>query len=452
MTKGRSYRIFVQFCIPIISAILLSSYREKPVIADPYVKVPKDSIVSAAYIKNIISYSKIYDFINYNLNYIQWKNNEAIVPFFDKLKQTPNRKLRIIHIGDSHVQADYFTGYVREEMQRIFGTGGRGFIFPYAAAETHSAYDYKTYCSGNWQYSRNIQPYPNLNMGVTGATIYTTDSTATFSFVFKSFALKSNYTLLKLYCNQSPESYDIKLLASGSHDTIDIICNQQTNLPYIPVILKNASDTLEFFVHKKNPQQTFFECYGLLIETNENNGVLYSSVGINGAGYKSILRETLLANQLSDYNPDLVIIDLGANDFFGYSINEYELEYNLKKIIEIIRDSAPSSSIIISNAQDIYKRKRNIAECLPFSSLTRKIAFDNNCGFFDYYNVSGGQQSMLKWSKNNLAQRDRVHLSGAGYYVRGELFFNAILNSYYQLLSKAFCPNLQFPRLPQSYC
>ncbi len=415
--------------------IILFSFTSISIKKENANKIPKDSIENVSYIKNIITYSKLYDFINYNLNYIQWKDNTAIVPFYDKLKQTPNRKLRILHIGDSHIQADYFTGYIRDEMQRLFGAGGRGFVFPYAAAETHSAYDYRTYCSGNWQYSRNIQPYPTYDIGITGATIHTTDSTATFSFVFKSSALQNNFNLLKLYCKQSPESYDIKLLASGVHDTINITCNQQNNFFYIPIILSKSSDTLEFFIHKSNPKQSFFECYGLLIETNDNSGVLYSSVGINGAGYRSILKETLLANQLTDYNPDLVIIDLGANDFYGYTLNEYELEYNLKKIIEIIKNAAPSTSIIISNTQDLFKRKRNITECQPFSALTRKVAFENNCGFFDYYNISGGKLSMLKWSKNNLAQRDRVHLSGAGYYIKGELMVNAILNSYYLILS-----------------
>jgi len=435
MTIKRLLFLLFQLSFVVAIAILLFSFKSKSVKEGSSSKIPKDSIDNATYIKNIITYSKIYDFINYNLNYIQWKNREAIVPFYDKLKQAPTRKLRILHIGDSHIQADYFTGYVRDEMQRLFGLGGRGFVFPYAAAETHSAYDYRTYCSGNWQYSRNIQSYPTYDIGITGATIHTTDSTATFSIVFKSSALKANFNLLKLYCKQSPESYDIKLLASGVHDTINITCNQQNNFFYVPILLANKSDTLEFFIHKSNLQQSFFECYGLLIETNDNSGVLYSSVGINGAGYRSMLKETLLANQLSDYNPDLVIIDLGANDFYGYTLKEYELETNLKKIIDIIKNAAPFTSIIVSNSQDLFKRKRNITECQPFSALTRKVAFEKNCGFFDYYNISGGKLSMLKWSKNNLAQRDRVHLSGAGYYIKGELVVNAILNSYYLLLS-----------------
>ena len=60
----------------------------------------------------------------------------------------------------------------------------------------------------------------------------------------------------------------------------------------------------------------------------------------------------------------------------------------------------------------------------------REIAFRKGCAFYDYYYVSGGQYSMMKWLTNQLARYDRVHLTAPGYYVRGELFCNALLNSY----------------------
>jgi len=55
---------------------------------------------------------------------------------------------------------------------------------------------------------------------------------------------------------------------------------------------------------------------------------------------------------------------------------------------------------------------------------------------YDYYNISGGQYSMLNWSKTGLSQRDRCHLSYKGYKVKGELYCNAILNSYIAYLSR----------------
>lgn len=394
-----------------------------------------DSIAIPEYIKNLITYSKKYDFIKYNQNYIEWNDYNSVKNFFKKLKKTPQRKLKILHIGDSHVQADIFTGYIRNELQVIFGDGGRGFVFPYAAASTHAAYDYKTSCKGEWDYSRNVQPYPVYDMGITGATVHTEDSSASFKLVFSSWALKKNFNVLKIYCKRSPESFDLKLKTTSSEPPLYIDCNSFNDKLYIEINLPKASDTLEFFINKTDTAQKYFECYGLLIETNEDKGVLYNSVGINSAGLQSILREELLLYQLQELKPDLVVLDIGTNDFYKIKFLSDDIENNLCKIIDVIQCASPDAAIILSDVQDIYYRYWDEANCKTYSTLMREVAFRKGCAFYDYYYVAGGQYSMLKWLSNKLACYDRVHLSIAGYYLRGELFCNALLNSYYLSLT-----------------
>ena len=79
----------------------------------------------------------------------------------------------------------------------------------------------------------------------------------------------------------------------------------------------------------------------------------------------------------------------------------------------------------------------------------REVAFRKGCAFYDYYYVSGGQYSMQKWFYNGLAQYDKVHLTAQGYYIRGELFLNALLNSYYASIAKpelkTFIASKEFP-------
>lgn len=395
-----------------------------------------DSLIFPAYIKRLITYDKIYPFIHYNQNYIEWNDYSSISGLFDKLKKTPQHKLRVLHIGDSHIQADICTGYVRNELQNIFGEGGRGFVFPYAAAATHAAYDYKTSCTGKWDYSRNIQPYPAYDMGITGATIHTDDSAASFKLVFPSWALKDDFNVLKIYCKRSPESYNLKLRASGVESPLYIDCNASNDKLFIEIQLPKASDTLEFFMNKTDTVQKSFECYGLMIETNEDKGILYNSVGINGAGLSSVLKETLLLYQISELRPDLVVLDMGLNDFYKVAFNKDLIEKNLSNIIDIIQRAAPDASIILSDGQDVYYRYWDEANCKTYSTLMREVAFRKGCAFYDYYYISGGQYSMMKWLSNRLASYDRVHLNAAGYFVRGELFVNALLNSYYTALTK----------------
>ncbi|NCC71322.1 LysM peptidoglycan-binding domain-containing protein, partial [bacterium] len=219
-------------------------------------------------------------------------------------------------------------------------------------------------------------------------------------------------------------------------------CNTETNNNYIEVKLNEISDTLHFFVDKTKPEQNFFEFYGLIIESQFDNGILYSSAGINGAGYASILKQNLFVEQIDTYKPDLVVIDLGGNDFYKQAFNYSSMEKMLMTIINKIRTASPNSLIIINSSQNFYRRNYNVAECKNFSELTRNVAFKNNCVFYDYYRVSGGDKAMLKWLGAKLAKRDKVHLTNEGYHLKADLFMNAILNSYKIWLNNQYLDSL----------
>jgi LysM repeat protein len=395
-----------------------------------------DSIKSPTYIKNITKYSRAYPFINYDINYLEWTNADALEPFFAKLSTAGTRKVKVLHIGDSHIQADFFPGYIRENIQAVFGYGGRGFVFPYACANTHATYDYKTYDYGLWECAKNIQANPALELGISGVTSRTTDPAAGFKFIFfRQNIIRKEFDQIKIYCKQGPESFDLKMKCSGSPDTIRIDCNKSTKSAFITVKIPAIGDTIQFWVDRNDSSQKYFECQGILIESSANAGILYNSVGINGAGYTSILRQSLFPFQLTELSPDLVIIDVGANDFYPRPIVGPEFQNNLAGVIEMVRQASPKSSILISCSQDIYKRSRNIAGTKQFSDIARSVAFQKNCAFYDWFHISGGQYSMLKWLKSKLAKPDKVHLTTEGYNVKGELYLNAILNTYYQFLN-----------------
>ena len=61
-----------------------------------------------------------------------------------KSKTDKQGVINIVHIGDSHIQADYFSGMLRMCLQKQFGNAGRGLIFPYKVAKTNEPYNYLT--------------------------------------------------------------------------------------------------------------------------------------------------------------------------------------------------------------------------------------------------------------------------------------------------------------------
>jgi hypothetical protein len=103
----------------------------------------------------------------------QLLNSEVLFPFFLQLDaiSEQDKKVAIVHIGDSHIQADFLTGEVRRRLQACFGNAGRGFVFPYRIANSGGALDVRFTHTGTWQYCSILREYASHDMGAAGFTV-----------------------------------------------------------------------------------------------------------------------------------------------------------------------------------------------------------------------------------------------------------------------------------------
>ena len=102
-----------------------------------------------------------YDFIDYDQNQITFFNDSSnFQSFYSKLDSLlffGDRKLNIVHIGGSHIQADMWSDRVRQRLYDFIpnNNGGRGLLFPYRLAKTNNPYYYKIEYTGEWKGYRN---------------------------------------------------------------------------------------------------------------------------------------------------------------------------------------------------------------------------------------------------------------------------------------------------------
>lgn len=116
-----------------------------------------------------------YSFIRTDLNVID-NNIRGLKGFYEQLQRLEKDEInavRIVHIGDSHIQADGFSGKVRLSMHQRFGARGRGLVFPYQVAKTTSPPDIRSYSSNSWLARRNIYAGGPLPIGLSGITMRT---------------------------------------------------------------------------------------------------------------------------------------------------------------------------------------------------------------------------------------------------------------------------------------
>ena len=84
-------------------------------------------------------------FINCQKNNIQIAESEK-----EKIKQVINTgSLRIVHIGDSHLQAAFFSEKIKQllnqNLQNNNSIASPGFIFPFSMAQTNNPFFYKIF-------------------------------------------------------------------------------------------------------------------------------------------------------------------------------------------------------------------------------------------------------------------------------------------------------------------
>lgn len=134
-----------------------------------------------------------YDFIDTSLNTIQFpQGNASFETFFKKLDTLvfENRgKVRILHIGGSHLQADVISGRIREHLIKEYpgASAGRGFVFPYSAARTNTPASYASSYKGIWDKNKNVQREITKPLGLLGIAISTSDPRAELTLLLDKY-------------------------------------------------------------------------------------------------------------------------------------------------------------------------------------------------------------------------------------------------------------------------
>ena len=357
--------------------------------------------------------------------------------FFQKLKAQKlysNQKISIIHIGDSHLQADYITHTTRVALQKQFGNAGRGFITPLKISKSNEPFNYQTTSQSNWKSSRCVSSKYTLPIGLGGMSIKTYDSSAIIKLkTYNTDSLNFGFNKVILYHLKNDSTFHISISDTSSEN--NITTNTLPELPYRTTInTSKITNYISIQTSKKSNIQSNFVFYGALLENNQP-GILYHSIGINGAKYKDFSKASDFCYQTSSLSPDLIIISLGTNESFQKNYNSDVFYKEIDTLVKKIKSYNPNTPIILTTpANSFYYH--NINHNLPLISETIcRYALENTLGFWDLFSITGGKNSAIDWKKNNLLSRDGIHYTKDGYIHQGNLWTNALINAYNKYVS-----------------
>lgn len=375
-----------------------------------------------------------YDFINQDKNRLQLHNNPKMESFFqelDSLILKGDRKINILHIGDSHIQAGFFSHHMRDLMQNMAHglNGGRGFLFPYKMAQTNNPLNYCIRYEGNWKTCKNTNRDTNCSLGLSGISVFTKDSGATFTV---SFPRRNNHDYLfnrvRVFHQNDTSAWKI----APADTSLKYLRTYHPDYGYTRFIFDELRDSLSFRIIRKEctPGKKKFTLFGLSFD-NPEPGIVYHSVGVNGAKVRSFLRCNLLQQQVSALKPDLIIVSLGTNDAYVKNLNGQKFKYDYHRFLEKLQTAAPESAFLLTAPGDNYRYRRYLnRNTSKATKIISNIAANQNMGFWNFYEIMGKLNSISQWYRANLTARDKLHFNRKGYKLQGDLLFNAMMKAY----------------------
>ncbi len=421
-------------------------------------------------------------------------NATAIIPFYNKLSQlgsdfslSKGRKVNIVLIGDSHIQADLFTDKVRKNLQRQFGNGGRGLVFPHNLAHTNGSWDIHFSSNQSWQSYRIVSPTSNAPVGLSGIALYTKSND--FAIEFNAKSAGNEFNTVKVITPGNSNSFDLatskrtvtlesNIPKSVTHkirngEAISTIADKynisiaelkkanrlKSNLiragktlkiptnemqkrkvqrsEFIPLELQ--SDAVSHFYQTDasldkiyllpSKAENLFALNGLVLE-NKSSGVIFHNIGVNGAKLSDYNKYPLFFEQLKALQADLVIVSLGTNESFDkMDAAAYMIQLNL--FLDNVRKQNSNAAImVLTPPPSLFKRKYPNTFVASYAEAILENASVLNYAVWNMYAQIGGVNSVNRNYNRGLMAGDRVHYSKAGYELQGDLLSQAIIESY----------------------
>lgn len=397
---------------------------------------------------NRVDYSR-YPWLNLAANHISM-NGDNWGSLQRRLTQADGgAPVRILLIGDSHIQGDAGTGVVRHMLQQRFGNAGRGFVAPLKMIGSNQPRDYRISSSTpGWRGARLLKKPWASEMLFTGASL--TPRIGDFDLT------------VEVLPSPGPRPFSEARIFYGG---VKPLVTKVTGKDGMPV---------EFYTDDSRPgciylslDQLLEKCTidfttsgttqigGIQLLHNNDGGVEFSTIGNNGAAFQSYLGlDTGIG--ISMMEPELVILAMGTNEAWG-NMTDSQFTTSIDRLVKEIRATNPGVKILLTTPAEAQKRHstrvgtqatrrkgkkgrrrrkaRYVTTYAPnqkvghFRNLIVAYGREHNIPVYDFYAVAGGNGSSHKWVGAGLFGGDRVHLSWPGYTLMGQLHGDALLDA-----------------------
>lgn len=378
---------------------------------------------------------------------------QTLAAFFEALRELPRTQnlIRVLHIGDSQLEGDRVTSYLRERFQRQFGGCGVGLV---SVAEVNEArLTVQVRPKGPWKKYASYGPRgkaPHLKYGLLDAYFrFKTGPVMTDSAgrpLGTSGAASVRYVLPKRGYGAAarPEVARVLYRNPGAPFTLQVRADAADLIEATPI---DAADTLGFATVALpaggKQIETKFAAEGaspdiLGVCFDCRQGVAVDNASLRGSSCTEFGRMDMAfyGEQVRKLGVKLIVLQFGVNVGAAEAPSYKYYERMLRGQLAILRRAVPGVPVLVIGISDMSSRQdgewRTRPSVTKVRDAQRAAAFATGCAFWDLYGAMGGENSMPSWvaARPSLAEPDYTHFSGAGARIVGELLWKAIIKEY----------------------
>ncbi|MEO1053720.1 MAG: GDSL-type esterase/lipase family protein [Bacteroidota bacterium] len=380
---------------------------------------------------------------------------EKLPKFFQALAKTKKngKKLRIIHYGDSQIEGDRISSYIRNKFQKFFGGNGPGY---FAVKSVVNSFSVNKTISENWQrfavFGTSDSTLNHRKFGMYGAfsrfspiypdSLLFADSAAVAQDTVKAwieirpsniaYYTSKQYSLLNMLFGNVKKPFSLNAYVNDS------------------LVSQNSYQAGAFGEFKlkfgKTPRLIKLEftatyspdIYGIRLESR--GGVLLDNVGLRGSSgtFFGRINGAEMSSQLNKEPIRLVLLQFGGNTVPYIETKERAQGYSrsLKRQIKLLRRLNPKADFVVIGPSDMSTKDKTKYVTYPqlefIRDAVKEAAFETGCGFWDIYEVMGGKNSMPSWVDADppLAAKDYVHFTNEGAVKIAGLFYDALMKDF----------------------